>query len=383
MIARSDFLTGLGAIPAAATFPSITPSITIGVCGPFTGPAKHIGDRLAAGVQASMTDTNELSGTLGRTYVMRTFDDKNDVANGLLQASFATGDSSIVAMIGHVSSDVTLQAISTYGPAQMPLIVPYNTDDRITATQYRSVFRLPTKDSSEGQIFAQTVIKQFAPKVPFVFVQDADYGADVANGFITAMASQKITTLYSQFSYSAPNFDDVVSHALVRNPDFIFLAGLVGDMGGIVSVLRAKGYTGPIGASQGFFDPATAKIGAAADGMIISTSMPYLPLAPSTVRLRQSYEAHFGALDPLAAFAYAAVQVIVAGVSRGSASSSAAGRNTIVTAIAQGVPVDTMTGSYSFNSFGDTLQPQIYYYTVKGGTFSYSHQAHPSGFMIR
>jgi branched-chain amino acid transport system substrate-binding protein len=383
VIARSEFLAGLGAVPVAATFPQITPSITIGVAGPFTGGGKHIADRLAAGVQAAMTDTNDLAGSLGRTYIMRTFDDKNDVANGLLQASFASGDSSIVAMIGHVSSDVTLQAIATYGPAQMPLVVPYNTDDRITATQYRSVFRLPTKDSSEGQIFAQTMIKQFAPKVPFVFVQDADYGADVANGFITAMAARKITALYNQFSYSAPNFEDVVTHALAKNPDFVFLAGIVGDMGGIVPVLRAHGYTGPIGASQGFFDPGTAKIGASADGMLISTSMPYLPLAPSTVRLRQSFEAHFGALDPLAAFGYAAVQLIVAAVTRGSATASSAGRNTVTTAIAQGVPVDTMTGTYSFNAFGDALQPQIYFYTVKNGTFTYLHQAHPSGFMIR
>jgi branched-chain amino acid transport system substrate-binding protein len=385
VILRSDFLIGLGAVPVAATtnFPQITPSITVGVIGPFSGSAKHIADRLAAGVQAAMTDTNELAGSLGRTYVMRTFDDQNNVANGLLQASFATGDSSIVAMIGHVSSDVTLQAISTYGPAQMPLVVPYCTDDRITATQYRCIFRLQTKDSSEGQIFARTAIAQFKPKVPYVFVQDADYGADVANGFITAMAAQKITTPYQQFSYSKPNFDDVVAKALPANPDFVFLAGTVSDMGGIVGVLRAKGYTGPIGASQGFFDGATAKLGSAAEGMMISTSMPYLPLAPSTVRLRQSFETHYGAIDPLAAFGYAALQLIVSAVTRGSAISSSAGRNSVTTAIAQGVPVDTMTGSYSFNAFGDALQPQIYYYTIKSGAFSYLHQAHPSGFMIR
>jgi len=153
----------------------------------------------------------------------------------------------------------------------------------------------------------------------------------------------------------------------------------VGDMGPIVGVLRAQGYTGPIGASQGFFDPGSMQLGPAADGLTVSTSMPYLPLAPSTVRARQEFELHFGVLDPMAAFGYAATQIIISAVTR----TNGAGRSATVTAIAQGVPIDTMTGTYSFNAFGDPLQPQIYYYALRGGKFTYLKQAHPSTFMIK
>ena len=381
MILRSDFLAGLGATSVAANtfFPSITPSISIAVVAPFSGPSKRIGERLEAGAQGAVQAANELAGSYARTYAIRTYDDQNTAANASLQASFATGDSSVIAAIGHVSADCTLQGIANYGPAQMALVVPFNTDDRITTTQYRTVFRLPTKDISEGEIFARTVLAQYKPKVPYVFVQDADYGADVANGFIDAMKSQKIVAPYMQFSYDKPNFDDVVTKALASNPDYVFLAGVVGDMGPIVGVLRAKGYLGPIGASQGFFDPGVSKLGAAADGMMVSTSMPYLPLAPSTVRLRQNFEVHFGAMDAFAAFGYAAAQLIVSAVAR----TNAAGRNSVVSAIAQGIPIDTMVGSYSFDAFGDAVAPQIYYYTLKNGAFTYLKQAHPSGFMIK
>jgi branched-chain amino acid transport system substrate-binding protein len=379
---RSDFLAGLGAATVAATTPyepQITPSIMIGLCAPFSGDAKPVGDRLSAGVQAAITSTNQLAGTLSQTFALRTFDDQNRVANAMLQASFATGDSSIVAMIGHVSSAATLQAIPTYGAAQMPLIVPLCTDDRITATQYHCVFRLPTKDSFEGDLFAHTVLAEVKPKRPYVFVQNADYGADVANGFINAMNAQKVPVQYQQFAYSGADFGHVVDVALAQQPDYAFLAGIVGDMGPIVGVLRAKGYTGPIGASQGFFDPATAQLGSAANGMTISTSMPYLPLAPTTVRARTEFEAHFGTLDSFAAFGYAATQIIIAAVQRSNANA----RNTLVSAIQQGVPIDTMVGTYSFGAFGDALQPQIYYYTVRDGKFTYLHQARPSGFMIK
>jgi branched-chain amino acid transport system substrate-binding protein len=259
------------------------------------------------------------------------------------------------------------------------VLVPLCTDDRITATQYRNVFRLPTKDSFEGEIFAHTVIDQYKPKLPYVFVQDAEYGADVATGFINAMTAQKIGVQYQQFTYLKPNFAAVVDKALAVSPDYVFLAGVVGDMGPIVTVLRTKGYSGPIGASQGFYDPGTLKLGDVANGMMVSTSFPYLPLAPSTVRQRQEFEEHFGAMDAFAAFGYAAAQIIISAVTR----TNAAGRGATTTAIQQGIPIDTMTGSYSFGAFGDALQPEIYYYTINDGKMSYLKQGHPSTFMLK
>jgi len=209
---RSDFLAGVaGATTLAQTtpgFPNITPSVSIALVAPLSGPAKPIGTRLSAGVQACIQYNNELAGSLQRTYAMRPFDDQNTPANALIQSSFATGDSTVVAVVGHLSSDATLQGIQNYGPAQVPLIVPLSTDDRVTATRYRNVFRLPTKDSFEGQLFARTVIAQYKPKLSYVFVQDADYGADVANGFLATMKAQNSAAQYQQFSYDHPDFGD-------------------------------------------------------------------------------------------------------------------------------------------------------------------------------
>jgi branched-chain amino acid transport system substrate-binding protein len=379
---RSDFLAGVaGATTLAQTtpgFPNITPSVSIALVAPLSGPAKPIGTRLSAGVQACIQYNNELAGSLQRTYAMRPFDDQNTPANALIQSSFATGDSTVVAVVGHLSSDATLQGIQNYGPAQVPLIVPLSTDDRVTATRYRNVFRLPTKDSFEGQLFARTVIAQYKPKLSYVFVQDADYGADVANGFLATMKAQNSAAQYQQFSYDHPDFGAVVDKALVAQPDYVFLAGVVGDMGPIVGMLRTKGYTGPIGASQGFFDGASMKLGPASDGMMVSTSMPYLPFAPATVRWVQDFQQHWGQMDAFAAFGYAATQIIISAVTR----TNSTNRAVLVQAIAQGVPMDTMTGTYSFTPFGDPLQPQIYYYTLKDGKFTYLKQAHPSTFML-
>jgi branched-chain amino acid transport system substrate-binding protein len=320
-----------------------------------------------------------LTSSLNTTYSLRTFDDQNLVANAILAAQFATGDNSIIGMVGHVSSECTLQALPTYYGAQMPLVVPVSTDDRITLSGDRNVFRLQTKDSDEGAIFARAISKQLQPKVPFVFVQNGDYGADVANGFITEMGQQKITAPYSQFAWDHPNFASIVDAALTKTPDYCFLAGVVGDMGPIVAVLRAKGYTGPIGASEGFFDGGTLQLGDAAEGMLISSSMPYLPLAPASIHARTIYESRYGPITPVAAFGYAAAQVILTAAQRSSATT----RPQLLSAIEQGIAIDTVVGSFSFSATGDPISPELYFYTVKGGKFAYLRQAHPSAFMVK
>jgi branched-chain amino acid transport system substrate-binding protein len=382
-VIRSQFLSALGATPVALTLPGYTStSISIAVVAPLTGPARPLGAELVKGAQGAVDEINNYSlsvSGLTQSYAIRTFDDQNAVASAILQAQFVTGDSSVIGAVGHLAGDTTVHAIPTYSNAQCPLIVPVSTDDDVTGTNYRNVFRLPTKDSTEGELFGRAVTKQYHPKVPYIFVQDADYGADVANGFIQAMNEAKVATPYQQFSYNKPDFGAVVDKALAATPDFIFLAGTVHDMGGIVAVLRAKGYTGPLGASQGFFDPGTIKLGAVANDMMISTSMPYLQFAPSALRYRTDYETHYGPLSPVAAFGYAAVQVLVNTITRSGASA----RNTLLSALHTGQPVDTIAGTFSFDGFGDPVDPQLYFYTVRDGKFAYLHEAHPSSFSIK
>ena len=57
----------------------------------------------------------------------------------------------------------------------------------------------------------------------------ADYGADVANGFIRSMNAAKVPVQYQQFPYANADFAKVVDTALAVKPDYVFLAGVVGE----------------------------------------------------------------------------------------------------------------------------------------------------------
>ena len=379
---RAGFLGAIGAAAAApqlAQTPAYTPTLRFAVVCPQSGPAARVGGQLLDGVRAAVEEINRERTSFERLLIFDAYDDHNTAADATVQASFATGNPDTQAVIGHISSAATLVTEPAYANAQIALIVPTVTDDRITARGYRNVFRLPTKDSDEGSLIAAYAIST-GSKAPHVAVQDGDYGAAVAGGFARRAAALHLSAEATQFSLDKPDYAKAADAVLAKNPDCVLLAGNVADMGPLLPALRAKGYAGRFIGTQGFFDAQTVKDYAkAAEGLVVSTSVPYYPLAPTALREVRFYETRYGALTPLAAFGYAGVQLIRLAARR----TGAANRLALIRALATGGVYDTVTGSYSFGPNGDVLDPNCYFYRVKDGKFTYERQAHPSGFMLK
>jgi branched-chain amino acid transport system substrate-binding protein len=382
MIARGDFLAGLGGLGTIAQLnaPAYAATISIGVVCPLSGPFRAAGEALANGVRGAVDYQNRARAGFDKIYTLRTFDDQNGVAEAIVNGQFAIDDPTVIAVIGHLGAKATLGVLRTYAQAQMPLLVPAVTADALTAQGYHNVFRLPTRDLVEGQLLAKFVNARSSPKVPHVLVQDGDYGPDVATGYVQTFGASKIECKSTVFAYDKPDYSTAAGDALAANPDHIMLAGTAQDMGPIVAVLRAKGFSGPLAAPQGFFDALTvSKFGKECDGIVISTSMPYLALAPSAFRLLSDYQSSYGPLIPVSAFAYAATQIIISTVSR----TGAAARNTLMSSLSLGGNYDTIVGSFTFSPTGDQIDPELYFYTIADGKFSYLKQAHPSAFLSR
>jgi branched-chain amino acid transport system substrate-binding protein len=379
---RSQFLAGLGGAAGATQIAQIAPytaTLRIAVVAPQSGPDAGVGRQLIAGVTAAVDQINRDRSPLERALLFTAYDDHNTAADATVQASFATGNPDTQAVIGHLASSTTYVAQPAYANAQIALIVPTVTDDRITARGYRNVFRLPTKDTDEGSLVAAYAIKTGA-KAPHVVTQDGGYGPDVASGFVRRAASLHIDAPATVFSLDKPDFEKAAAFVLGKNPDCVVLAGNVADMGPLLKMLRAKGYAGRFIGTQGFFDPQTVKEYAKeAEGLVVSSNVPYYPLAPTALRDVQDYQSRYGALSPVAAYGYSAVQLIRLAARR----TNATNRLALIRGIASGGLYDTMTGSYTFGATGDTIDPNCYFYRVTDGKFTYERQAHPSGFMLK
>jgi branched-chain amino acid transport system substrate-binding protein len=382
MIARGEFLAGLGGVGTlgAIDIPNYAATVSIGVVCPLSGPFRAAGEQLANGVRGAVDYQNRQRAGFDKIFTVRTFDDQNGVATAMVNAQFAVDDPTIVAVVGHLGAKATIAVLRTYAQAQLALVVPAVTADALTAAGYRNIFRLPTRDLVEGQLLAKFVNARSSPKSPHVLVQDGDYGSDVANGYVQQFGTFKVDTGVTTFAYDKPDYGGAADKALSAKPDHIMLAGTAQDMGPIVQVLRDKGYAGPFAAPQGFFDALTVSSYAkACDGMVISTSMPDLALAPTAFRILADYQSSYGPLVPVSAFSYAAAQIIISAVRR----TGAVARNSLVSSMSLGGNYDTIVGSFTFSPTGDGVDPELYFYTIADAKFSYLKQAHPSSFLSR
>jgi branched-chain amino acid transport system substrate-binding protein len=364
--------------PVGAPFPMqpMLQQLSLGVSVPLSGTLAPYGNQIVQGVQAAIDETNRFT-SLTRVFGIRTFDDRNQSAVATSNVLVAQADPSIVGMIGNLTADVTLSALPAYSNASFALVVPSVTADALTARGFRNVFRLPTKDSSEGQLFAQAVLGKVAPLRAVALTVDGEFGFDVAQGFVAQAKVDKhdadILTLGATASAA-----DSAAIVLKRNPAYVFLSGRPEKLGPVAAEMRAQSYAGQFGAGDGFFTPSTTDTyGNPLDGALVASSMPPLDKAPSVVSYLQDFRNDVSAVTVFTAYGYAAAQLLIQAAQR----SSATNRFQLLTQLQEGGLYDLLVGQYTFTFAGDATMPNIYLYRAAPSGFTFAQPAVASGFI--
>jgi ABC-type branched-subunit amino acid transport system substrate-binding protein len=385
-IHRKDFLLSGAAALAGAAVPSAARAqlqpyqqqFTIAVNAPLSGDRAGAGREIANGVQAAIDQVNQFSGSYTSAYVMRTFDDMDALAQAIVNVQFAAADPTVLAVIGGFDGSLISASLSTYANQQMPLIIPASTADGVTAQGYRMVWRLPTKDSTEGQLHASFIAKRVKPTMALAVTQDGDYGYNVAQGFVTQAKASKFNADGFDFPYDKPDYAAAAKRILEKKPDYVLLCGTTDAMGPLIPALRSAGYTGKLGAAQGFYNqPTLAKYADAFAGGYISTSFPPLERAPDVLSALTNFRARYQ-VTSLSAFAYAAAQIVIAA----SKHTATANRLSTMSALQTPSSYNTIVGSFQFTPTGDPLDPNLYFYEITDGKFKYVAPSHPTAFLL-
>ncbi|HVA37526.1 MAG TPA: branched-chain amino acid ABC transporter substrate-binding protein [Candidatus Dormibacteraeota bacterium] len=377
-------LTAAAARPAVAqvfqggTSPLTNP-VQVGVMGPFTGPDHVFGEQMADGVRQAFDETNRNASIFQRALQFRTYDDLDDVGVAQQVAQFAAGDG-VTAAIGHLRADTTEFSLRIYYENRVPLLVPTVTADGVTAKNYDVIFRLPTRDTDEGILGARDVGGTMKASSVVVVSQPIAYGPAVAAGFLQAFnAGKGASAVQVIVDFEKPDFPAAVTEIAAHSPQVVYFAGMSPRLGPLLGALRSAGYTGAFAASQGFWNETTLqKYAKDGEGMIASTSMPPLDLAPQVHFDLDAYQSRYGRITPIAAFCYAAAQII----SQAAGAAGSVSRTTLRPAIAQG-SFNTLVGAFRFTAQGDPLEPNLYFYELHGGQWIYRRAARNTGFLIK
>jgi branched-chain amino acid transport system substrate-binding protein len=353
--------------------------LNIGVNVPLSGNLAYYGKEIEKGVKAAVDEANRNNPLINKAYGVRSYDDQNSGAIATSNVLVAAADPSVVGMVGNLTLDVTMTALPQYANAGFALVVPAVTADKLTQQGYRNLYRLPTSDSSEGQLFASAVLKRRAPMNVLGVIVSGDYGLEVARAFIAQAKGDKhnaeLLTLES-------NADVPDSTAIIQRhaPAYIFFAGPPEKLGPIGVALRQAGYTGEFGMSDSFFTAdVQKKFGKDLAGALVASAMPPLERVPTIVTILQDYRNEVGAVTAFSAYGYAAAQLLIQAAQRGTTITN---RFQLLQQLQQGGTYSLLVGIYAFNYAGDPTLPNIYLFTLGADKFAFSKPASPNGFVV-
>lgn len=357
----------------------ILQQLTLGVSVPLSGPLAAYGRDVVSGVQAAVNETNRFNATLRAAFGVRSLDDRNDPQLAVTNVSIAQADPSIIGMIGNLTAATTLRALPSYANANFGVIVPTVTTDSITERNYRNIYRLATKDSTEGQLVAQTLLPSHVSGPAVAVTMSGDYGPDLANGFVRAAKSARYTA--QVVTLDAKGLDPAIAARtiLASKPDHIFLAGRPLDLGPVIEALRLAGFIGVFSCGDGFYTQSTLdSYEKALDGAMVASSMPPLNRVPSAFQLLLDLQHEVAAITAFTAYGYAAAQIIISASQRTNATT----RFSLLNALQENGSYNTLVGQFSFNFNGDATIPNIYFYKIGKDGFTYQYPAVRTGYVI-
>ncbi len=353
--------------------------LTIAVNVTLSGDLKKYGQEIVKGVQAAVDEQNRFNAPISHVWGTRPLDDRNDPGLAASNANVAAADSTVVGVIGNLTSAMTLVALPRYANMGFAIIVPTVTADAVTQRGFHNVYRLPAKDSTSGRLFANTALEGKRGVVTIAVAFDGDYGYEVAQGFVTQAKANHNPSDLLLFPLNKTDPAAAARMVLDRSPGYVFLAGKTALLGPIAEALRLAGYSGEFGAADGFFNSETiSNYSTILAGAYVAASMPPLDKIPSAVQLLTDFEREVSQVTAFSAYGYAAAQLLISAAQRGNATT----RMTLLRSLQAGGTFTTLVGQFGFNISGDPLIPNIYLYTVGKDGFKYARPAVRTGFIL-
>src|SRR6266702_6868451 len=117
--------------------------IRIGIGAPLTGGAASFGVEMKQAVELAIEEQNTIG---GRQFEAAVVDDEGSDARGQTIARAFCDDRTILGVVGHVNSNVSITASIIYQTCGLPMITPMSSNPVVTDRGLPNVFRLTNRD---------------------------------------------------------------------------------------------------------------------------------------------------------------------------------------------------------------------------------------------
>ena len=169
-----------------ATSPSQSAALRIGALMSFTGDLSKFGQPIFNGAELAVSEINASGGVLGNQVQLVRADDGTSPQQGVSEARRLVDVEKVQAIVGALSSGVSLQVAETVsGPDSILQISPASTSPGLTdAKDNDFLFRTTISDAAQGLVLAQLANASAITEVCTMYINNA-YGKGLSNAFTT------------------------------------------------------------------------------------------------------------------------------------------------------------------------------------------------------
>jgi branched-chain amino acid transport system substrate-binding protein len=379
-------LTGCGSRSSSPTDNSGKgTTVTIGVDAPLTGALSALGQGIKNSVDLAAKTANKTNAVPGVTFQIQALDDQAQPSSGQQNATKLVADSSVVGVVGPLNSSVALSMQKVFNNANLTQVSPANTNPALTqgpnwatgkkVRPFASYFRTATTDAIQGPFAAQYAYSTLGKKKVFLVDDKLTYGVGLVATFKSEFTKLGGTVVgQDHVSTGQKDFSSIAARIKASGADFVYYGGQYPEAGPLSSQIKSSGDNIPLMGGDGLYDPTYVSLtgaGRATGDLATSVGAPIETLASAKTFVADYAAAAYS--DPYAAYggyaydsAWAIIQAVKSVVSANGGKLPANPRAKIEAAMSSG-SFNGVTGTVSFDQFGDATNKQLTVYVVKGG----------------
>jgi branched-chain amino acid transport system substrate-binding protein len=299
--------------------PAATGVIKVGEFASLTGSEATFGQMSHHGTELAIDQLNAGGGVLGEKLELHTEDDQSKQGESKTIAKKLISRDGVVAMLGEVASNRSLEAAPVCQENKIPQISPSSTNPKVTEIgDY--IFRVCFTDPQQGKVlaqFAQSTLK--AHRVAILTDAASAYSVGLANYFREAFtaAGGQITS-EGKYSGGDKDFSAQLTSIKGENPDALFVPGYYTEVGLIARQAHDLGIKAPLFGGDGWESSELVTIGGeAVEGDYFSTHFSPEDKSPAVEKFVKDFQAKYSVTpDAMAALGYDSAMLLADAMKR-------------------------------------------------------------------
>jgi branched-chain amino acid transport system substrate-binding protein len=206
--ARNDATAGAAKAAAPDRTAAACSSATIGVMGPFTGPAASIGQEQLKWSQFALNSLNKRNGT---SFKMRQADTQLDAAQAATRATQLNSDQNVLVVVGPAGSQEVQSVATTYKGMGYISASATNTSLTIGSKRVKTFFRVVGNDAAQAVTDANFILNNLRAKRVWIIDDQTSYSVPLANGVQSNLRKAGVKVTRESVNQSQSDFSSLVT----------------------------------------------------------------------------------------------------------------------------------------------------------------------------